>query len=319
MGPAEIMMLEGGGPRLALRRRRAEGAARGAILFVHGATLASELYDIPAEGHSWMAAAASADREAFAVDLRGYGRSEKPPCMAGDPAAALPYARAAEVLDDIDRAVDAAREAAGADWIDLVGGSWGSITCGLYAATRGATTLRRLILFAPIFAARNEGWLEITDAPGDWETLNPALGAYRWTTEADLRRRWDAEIRSADKTATRPEPVFRALVDAALAADPRATERDPPAFRSPNGTLVDLHAAFTGRPLYDPAAIAAPTLLIRGADDPTSTHDDASRLFDRLGAATKQYVAIGGATHFAIAERAAARVFAAAEAFLSVE
>ncbi len=315
--PADITFLEGPGPRLALRRHRAQGAPRGALLFVHGATLASDLYDVPVEGYSWMAAAAAAGREAFAVDLRGYGRSERPQSLDRPAAENPPYARATEVLADIDRAVEAVREMTGRDKIDLVGGSWGSITCGLYAGGSGASKTRRLILYAPLFAERNAGWLEICGDPTDPDRLNPALGAYRWVEEAGLRARWDGEIPITDKTKFRPEAVFRALIDSAMAADRAASQRQPAAFRAPNGTLVDLHSVFSGRPLYDPKAIEVPTLLLRGDADPTSTHSDASRLFEELGAAIRQYTVIGGASHFAVAERAAPQLFQAADAFLS--
>ncbi len=317
MNPSDISFLDGGGPRLALRQRGPLGAPRGALLFVHGATLASDLYDVPLQGYSWMDAAGAAGREAFAVDLRGYGRSERPACFDRPAADSPPYATATDVLHDIDRAVEAVREATGRERIDLVGGSWGSVTCALYAGGPGAAKLRRLVLYAPLYADRNETWLKICGAPEDPDRLNPGLGAYRWVEETGFRQRWDSEIPLADKTAYRPEAVFRALFDSALDGDPAAAKRRPAAFRAPNGTLVDLHSVFTGRPLYDPKAIELPTLLLRGAADPTSTHADASRLFDALGAKTRQYSVIGGASHFAVAERAAPQIFAAAEAFLS--
>ncbi|GAB5468948.1 MAG: alpha/beta fold hydrolase [Rhodospirillales bacterium] len=317
MQPAEIVMLEGGGPRLALRVRRPEGRPRGALLFVHGATLASEFYDVPLAGYSWMAAAAAAGRMAFAVDLRGYGLSERPACFERPASEAPPYARAQCVLADIDRAVEAARSASGLEKIDLVGGSWGSVTSSLYAAGPGREKLRRLVLYAPLYAERNPPWLEICGAPADPDRLNPDLGAYRWVAPADLRARWDEEIPYADKSRLRPEAVFQALIGAALAADPASARRDPPAFRVPNGTLVDLHSVFSGRPLYDPVDITLPTLLLRGDADPTSTHDDTARLLAKLGSNVKRQETIPGATHFAIAERAAPRIFRAAEAFLS--
>ena len=323
LAPPRWLAVEDGGPRLALRHRPAEGARRGPpVLFVHGATLASELYDVGGEagpsGISWMAHAAAHGRDAFAVDLRGYGRSERPPALDGPPDAAPPYCRHDAAVEDIGRAVGLVGERTGADAVDLVGGSWGSITTAIYA-TRHARALRRLVLFAPIFAEVNEGWLAITADPDDRSRpnprLDPRLGAYRLVTREAVRARWDAEIPGADKTRLRPEPAFAALMDEALAGDPRSAEHDPPAMRVPNGTLVDLHEAFSARPLYDPAAITVPVLLIRGACDPTATATDMARLAARLPDA--HAVTIANASHFAIAERAAPHVFEAAEAFLS--
>ncbi|MEM1315690.1 MAG: alpha/beta hydrolase, partial [Pseudomonadota bacterium] len=74
--------------------------------------------------------------------------------------------------------------------------------------------------------------------------------------------------------------------------------------------------AFNGRPVYDPAAIRSPTLLIRGGADPTSTRTDALTLLDRLGASDRQYVEIAGGAHFVSAETRAPQVFSAVNAFL---
>ena len=152
--------------------------------------------------------------------------------------------------------------------------------------------------------------------PADPTRPNPALGSCRWVTEADARARWDAEIPLEDKTLWRDEACFRALLDDAFAADPRARERDPPAFRAPNGTLLDLFEAFSRRPLYDPAKIAIPTLLVRGDADPTSTRSDATNLFDRLASRVKRYVEIGNGAHFVSAERNAWQVFDEVTGFL---
>ena len=319
--PPLWLTVEGGGPRLALRHRPAIGPRSGPpVLFVHGATLASELYDVAGtsgpSGYSWMRHAAVHGRDAFALDIRGYARSERPSSFEQPPGEGEPYATHREAVADIGRAADLVRERTGADHIDLVGGSWGSITSAIYA-TRHADALRRLVLFAPIFAEANEGWLDITADPPDRSRPNPApspaLGAYRLVTRAAVRERWDAEI-PGEPTAFRPEAVFDALMDEALAADPLATTHDPPAMRVPNGTLIDLHEAFSGRPLYDPAAIRTPTLLIRGDCDPTSTASDMARLAARLPNA--HALTIPNASHFAIAEHAAPAVFEAAEAFL---
>lgn len=317
MQHSKILYLEDGGPRLALRHRPAEGARRGAVLFIHGATFASELYDVQLPGYSWMAAAAAAGREAFAVDLRGYALSERPASFERPPGENPPYARALEVLEDIDRAVEAVRTRTGDAQIDLVGGSWGTVTCSLYVSGANAAKIRRLALYAPLYGAWNDLWLSICGAPGDPGRLNPDLGAYRWVEEATIRQRWDSEIPTADTSVYREERVFQALTRSALDADPASRTRKPPAFRVPNGTFVDLHSVFSGHPLYDPASIRLPTLLLRGADDPTSTDADTGRLFEALGARERYYSIVPQASHFAMAEKAASEVFRQTEDFLS--
>lgn len=293
-------------------RARGDEADRPPVLFVHGATYASRLYDIPHPGASWLAACAEAGFAAYAIDVRGYGlsRSERAEV------ATQPYGRAAEVIHDID---DAARWIAhrhGVERIALVGGSWGSVTTALYASTIGRDRVSRLVLYAPIYAERNEGWLEILADPEDPARFNPAYGAFRLVNEPQTRARWDEEIPEGQIDGWRDEAVFQALVQSSLADDDEAHRHEPPAFRAPNGTLLDLWSCFRGYPLYDPADIGCPTLLVRGSADMTSTRSDALHLFDALGAKTKRYVEIAHGAHFVSAERNAPQVFGETNLFL---
>ncbi|MFC2967754.1 alpha/beta hydrolase [Acidimangrovimonas pyrenivorans] len=298
------------GLRLHLRAHE-DDPARPPVLFVHGATYASRLYDIPHPGASWLKAAAAAGFAAYALDIRGYGRSRS----AAMAAATGPYARATEAIRDIDDAMRWLAARHGRRALPLVGGSWGSITTALYTATLGAGRVARLVLYAPIFAAPNPGWHALLADPSDPARLNPAFGACRWVTEAGTRERWDAEIpEGAD---WRDEAVLQALFLSSLADDPLAAQQSPPAFRAPNGTFCDLWQAFNGRPLYDPGAIRCPVQLLRGGADPTSTRADALALFDALGSEERQYVEIANGAHFVSAERQAPAVFAAANSFLA--
>lgn len=293
-------------------RARGDAPGRVPVLFVHGATYASRLYDIPHPGASWLAACADAGLAAYALDIRGYGLSRSREMATAD----APYARAGEAVRDIDDAVAWICRRHGTGRIALVGGSWGSVTTALYASTAGRGRVARLVLYAPIFAERNEGWLRLLADPSDTSRFNPAFGAFRMVDEAGTRARWDEEIPLSEVDAWRDEAVFQALVRASLADDPEADRRDPPAFLAPNGTFVDLWSCFTGRALYDPERIDCPTLLIRGSADRTSTRTDALGLFDRLGARERRYVEIANGAHFVSAERNAPQVFDEVSVFL---
>ena len=287
------------GLRLHLRAR-GDDPARPPILMVHGATYASPLFDLSVPGYSWMAALAAAGFAAYALDVRGYGRSPMPALPD------VPLARMDEAGRDIG---DAMR------WIAkrhgrtpaLLGGSWGSITTAAWVAAGGEVAA--LVLYAPIFAARNQSWIDLLDEDGrlrDW-------GATREITLEGTRARWDAEIpRGAD---WREEAVLQDLWAQSLADQDRPAEAE--AFEAPNGTFLDLWEAMNGRPLYDPAAVRCPTLLIRGGADPTSTRADALGLLDRLGADERRYVEIANGAHFVSAERRASQVFAASASFLA--
>lgn len=292
---------------LNLREVLADGvtprSARGAVLLVHGATLpASALFDIP--GRSWLEDIAAAGFAAYGLDIRGFGRSGSPAFPGPEP-----YARAAEAVRDIGAAARFVAARTRRPRIALLGGSWGSITCGMFAATSGRALVERLVLYAPIFAARNEGWLSWIEDPIRPGRLHPSLGAFRDVRPEDIRARWQAELAAAEAPDPLDEEMFAALMHAALPVG-------GPSLCVPNGALADLLDAFTGRPLYDPGAIAAPTLLIRGADDPTSTEADMAALFHRLGAPIKRSVTVGRGTHFISAERNGAQVFREVRLFL---
>lgn len=283
------------------------------VLLVHGATYASPLYDIAHPGASWLQAIADAGFAAYALDIRGYGKSRSQVMETAD----RPYATGDQALRDIDDAVIWLMARHGVARIALGGGSWGSITTARYAATMGRDKIDRLLLYAPIYAERNSGWLKLLADPADASRINPAFGAFRWVNEETTRLRWDEECPPG--VTRRDEAVLTAMFQASLADDPIAAGREPPAFRAPNGTFLDLWEAFNERALYDPAAIMCPVLLLRGDADMTSTRTDALALFDRLGTEARHYVEIADGGHFVSAERRAPQVFAEANAFLQIQ
>jgi len=61
------------------------------LLFVHGATYPAETaFDLPIEGVSMMDLLAARGYDVYLVDVRGYGRSTRPPEMSQPPAANKP-------------------------------------------------------------------------------------------------------------------------------------------------------------------------------------------------------------------------------------
>ena len=56
------------------------------VLYVHGATYpASTAFDLKLDGQSWMEYIASRGYDVWLLDLRGYGKSTRPPEMAAKP------------------------------------------------------------------------------------------------------------------------------------------------------------------------------------------------------------------------------------------
>ncbi len=291
--------------------------AEKAVLFVHGATYPSLSFDLPVDGYNWMEYVAERGWAAYALDVRGYGNSTRPRAMAFPATDNGPVMRAEGAIVDIMDAVDFIRRRTGLAKVSLVGWSWGTVTTGMFT-TRHQNVVDRLVLYAPVYGIylpERLSRFRLAD-PNDEGRFNPAIGAYRTVDAAGIRSRWEAQIVPEDKSAWRDEAVATAWIDALIASDPNSGQLDPPAMRAPNGVLVDVFEIFSGRPIFDAAEITRPTLVIRGADDPTATDADAVGLTERLGAAEKSYVIIEDGSHFISLEKKAADLMEQVQAFL---
>lgn len=288
-----------------------------AVLFVHGATYPGLSFDLPVPGYNWMEYVVERGYAAYALDIRGYGRSSRPLELEVAAADNPPVMRAEEAIDDILDAVDFIRRRTGLAKVSVIGWSWGTVTGGLFTA-RYPTMVDKLVLYAPVYGLSLPERLRafhLVD-PDDESRFNPAIGAYRTVTAEAIRGRWESQIVPEDKSAWRDEVVAATWIDALLASDPNSERFDPPSLRAPNGVLVDVFEIFSGRPVYDAADIVVPTLVIRGADDPTSTDADAAGLHDRLGAQIKKYVIVEGGSHFISLERKAPVLMQEVQRFL---
>ncbi len=286
------------------------------VLLLHGATFGAPMFDLPPPAVSMQRDLAARGWRNFALDLRGYGWSTPAATLDAPPEQNAPYARLADVVEDLAAGVRFAIEQAGSKQVNLVGFSWGTVIAGAFAGRNGGV-LERLVLYAPVFAEANDAWIDRIADPSDRTRINPSLGAYRWIGLADLRSRWDADIpEGADVADYRDGAVPDAIMQALAKADPASGTRGELSFRAPTGALADLFEIFNGRPLYDPQRISPPTLIIRGGDDTTSTASDASRLFGRLGARQKRLVTISPGSHFLCVERNARDLFGEIDLFL---
>lgn len=292
----------------------AEGASR-AVLLIHGATLSGYIFDPPSPAPSWQARLAARGWASYALDARGFGRSTRP--VTGDAGfdQRRPFGRAVEGIPDVVDALHFVRARHDNADITLVGFSWGTILAGCFAAAF-PDAAGRLILYAPVYAEPNSGWIDKLCDPRNRSTFNPAFGAYRWTTAQDLRERWDADIPVTDKKAWRAPEVLEAMFEGALASEPLSCNRTPPAFSSPNGPFEDLFYACSGQPLYDASAIRIPTLIVRGDSDTTATDSDARRLLRDLGSRIKRYRTVSQGSHFVSFERSAPLLHEVCEKFL---
>lgn len=290
--------------RLGLREKRllSSGPRRPPVLLVHGATLGTALFDLPRPGYSLMANLAKAGRAVYGIDVRGYGTSIGGAVMDGPPEGRAPYAGADDAVQDIGAAVAFILEHCAVAALDLVAFSWGTITAARYAGDH-PEKIRRLALYAPLFAERNPMWLGRIADPRDPGRLASSFGAYRLVTAASLIDRWNGDLPGGDPARFREDGIAELVFDTLAALDPRAASQKPSAFRCPNGALADLVRVFNGQPLYDPAKLTMPVLLVRGAHDTTSTETDVRRLSALIAAPEKPYRAIDPGSHFLCIER----------------
>lgn len=284
-------------------------------LLIHGATLGAKLFDLPLAGYSLMAELARPGRAVYAVDIRGYGNSLNGAEMDAPPDGRAPFARIADALKDIHTAVTFVCERERAPAVDLIGFSWGTVTAASYAS-RNPGRVCRLVLYAPLYGEQNPAWLSWIADPNDRYRVNPSIGAYRWITLADFTRRWDEDLGGGDPSQFRDAGMPNLIFDTLTALDPVGRKQIPPAFRSPTGALADLVSVFNGRPLYDPAKLTMPTLLLRGAGDTTSTDTDTRRLLAAIQSAKKQYCVINPGSHFLCVERNRGQLYEQLNRFL---
>lgn len=257
---------------------RAPGAATEAVLFVHGATYGGRSAFDP-EGVSWLAAVAEAGRAALAIDVRGYGDSERPPALDAPAEKNEPVVRANTAARDAATALGHLRESY--SMVHLVGYSWGTITAGQLLTEHDAS-VASLVQYAPVYRLSAE----------DRDRLSPGdpPRAYRRVTRDEARERWADQRAEGDV----PTAAFDAFWDALVDSGQRVDEDE---ILAPNGTLVDLQAAIDDPP-YPAGEIQVPTLVVRGSLDTASTRPDALGLYDVLGATDRTYTEIAGGTHF---------------------
>ena len=278
------------------------------LLYVHGATYPAETaFDLRLNGLSWMDYVAQHGYDVYLVDVRGYGKSTRPPEMDRPAHENAPIVRTETAVKDVASAVEFIRKRRGVGKVNLLGWSWGTTIMGWYTAQNN-DKVNKLVLYAP-------GWLRnaasLTDKGG-------TLGAYRTVTKADAKARWLTGVPEDKKATLIPAGWYEAWADATFATDPVGAKLSPPVLRAPNGVIQDGREYWSaGKQLYDPGDIRVPTFLAHAEWD----HDLPSYMlyayFEKLtNAPYKRYVQIGEGTHTVIMEKNRMQLFRAVQHFL---
>src|ERR1700733_12703304 len=139
------------GIELYVRNKRPAGmttfAPEKILLYVHGATYPSETaFDLPIEGASMMDLIAARGYDVYLVDIRGYGRSTRPPEMSAPPEANKPIVSTEIAVRDFGTGVDHILKQRGVAKINLMGWSWGTAIAGQYTSLNN-DRVARLVLF----------------------------------------------------------------------------------------------------------------------------------------------------------------------------
>jgi pimeloyl-ACP methyl ester carboxylesterase len=301
-----------GTPHLQMRRLGRRGGRP--VLYVHGATFSSALsvgYRF-ADGKAWEDSLRRTGFDVWALDFEGFGGSARPAAF-GLPADASPIPlRSMEAAQQIARAVQFVRAQTGRDRVSMIAHSWGGVPAARYAGDH-ASTLDKLVLFAPALHRPAPA----TPQPMGNNLPNPAnIPAWRLLTVGEQLVRFVHDT-PASHASVLAEPTLDRWGPAWLATDANALTYTPPAVQVPTGPQADIMALWTGADLYDPAAITAPTLIVRGEWDSVCSAADVDRLLSRMKANTVVVQAIPASGHLAHLETSRAELWAKVNDFLT--
>jgi pimeloyl-ACP methyl ester carboxylesterase len=300
------------GIEIHVRNKRLESvtafSAERTLLFVHGATYPSEtMFDLKIDGASWMDSIAARGYDVYCMDVRGYGRSTRPPEMERPAAENAPVVTTDDAVRDFGAVVGHIRERRGVSRLCVMGWSWGTVIAGAYAAAH-PEHVQRLVMYAPLWLRRVPGGLRV----------DGRMGAYRTVTLEAARQRWLTGVAPDRQNDLIPPGVIDAWWAANMDADPIGAKMTPPVVRAPNGLLID---AFTyweaDTRYYDPSAIRAPVLLVVGDWDVDTPSYMAQAILARLtNSPEKRLVIVGEGTHHLMLERNRLQLFREVQAFL---
>ncbi|MGJ4944445.1 alpha/beta hydrolase [Bradyrhizobium sp. HKCCYLS1011] len=274
------------------------------VLFVAGSTYpASTSFDLRLDGLSWMDHLAHKGYDVYLVDVRGYGRSTRPAEMEAPAPDNQPIVRTPVAVRDVASAAAFVRSRRELDKINLIGWSWGTTLMSRYTS-ENAAHVNKLILIAP-------QWLRTTPSAAD---AGGPLGAYRIVERSATKDRWLNGVPEDKKDTILPAAWFEAWAEATFAD----TGIGPDKLRAPNGTVQDSRECWaSGKPLYDPALLTVPVLIVHADWDRDCPIDMAQTVFSKLSAAPyRRWVEIGEGTHSVFMEKNRWQVFDAVDGFL---
>jgi pimeloyl-ACP methyl ester carboxylesterase len=244
-------------------------AGKPAVLFVHGSSMASQpTFDLSVPGRpdsSVMDWFAQRGFVCWCLDMEGYGRSDKKRDI---------YCDIANGADDLAAATAYIAAARGVKRFLTYGISSGALRAALFAQ-RHPGRVARLALDAFVWTGEGAPTLE---------QRRKKLPEFLAHKRRPIDRAFVYSIFERDHPDCAEKRVVDAFADAILALDDSM----------PNGTYIDMCSKL---PVVDPAALAMPTMVMRGEYDGIAALDDLIAFFKRLPNADKQLTMMAGISH----------------------
>lgn len=279
------------------------------VIFVHGATYPSETaFDLPLDGMSWMDYIARQGYDVYLLDVRGYGRSTRPPQMDKPASENAPFAGTEEAMRDVDAVVEFVKKRRGISKTNLLAWSWGTSIMQWYTSLN-SHKVEKLVLYAPVWIRQTASLVQTGPGP---------TPAYRSVNMAQAKARWLTGVPEDKKADLIPAGWFEAWASATIASDPVGAAQNPPVLRAPNGVVAD-GLKYWGKGVIPWKAedIKVPVLLIKAEWDQDTPAYMAQNLFPKLtGAPYKRYVELGEGTHTIIMEKNRMNLFREVQLFL---
>jgi pimeloyl-ACP methyl ester carboxylesterase len=262
-------------PLFLWEKRAPGGADHGAILFVHGSSMASTpTFDLQVPGRpdsSVMDWFARRGYDTWCVDMEGYGRSGKDRDINSD------ISNGADDLAAASAYIAATRRAGP---LLVYGISSGALRAALFAE-RHPERVKRLALDAFVWTGQGSPTLA---------ERAKKLPQFKARNRRPIDRAFVRSIFERDHPGTADDATIEAFADAILALDDSI----------PNGTYVDM---CQNLPVVAPERITVPTILMRGEYDGIAGFDDLVEFFKRLPNPDKQFVVMPGIAHASIQQK----------------
>jgi pimeloyl-ACP methyl ester carboxylesterase len=279
------------------------------VVFIHGATSPSEsCFDLSVGGFSWMDFIAEGGYDVYLMDVRGYGRSTRPPQMSLPAEESAPVATTEEAVRDLSAVVEFIKHRRSIDKVNVLAWSWGTFIAQWYAA-KNLNNVNKLALYAPLWIRQMPSTAQVEPGP---------LGAYRSVTVAQVSVGWLTGVPEDKKADLIPEGWVDVHAAALLDSDPVGWLQTPRVFRAPNGVIFDAIRYGNGVPIpFDVRDIRVPVLLIKAEWDSVTPSYMAQTLFAKLvNSPLKRYIELGEGTHMVFLEKNRMMLFREVQLFL---